>query len=75
MPIPADIPKQKDKENRRVYLSAKNLVICDSEVRYAYGLGENISERNELDVKVFVCTDLNYVRRFQKSKEIHILNR
>lgn len=54
-------------------MSAKNLVICDSEVRYAYGLGENISERNELDVKVFVCTDLNYVRRFQKNKEIHIL--
>lgn len=54
-------------------MSEKNLVICDSEVRYAYGLRENISERNELDVKVFVCTDLNNVRRFQKKREIHIL--
>lgn len=54
-------------------MGEKNLVICDSEVRYAYGLGENVSERNELDVKVFVCTDLNHVRRFQKNKEIHIL--
>lgn len=54
-------------------MSERNLVICDSEVGYAYGLGENISERNELDVKVFVCTDLNNVRRFQRNREIHIL--
>ena len=54
-------------------MSEKNLVICDSEVRYAYGLGDYVSERNELDVKVFVCTDLNNVRRFQKKREIHML--
>ena len=54
-------------------MNERNLVICDSEIHYAYGLGENISGRNELAVRVFVCTDLNKVRRFQEKKQIHIL--
>lgn len=54
-------------------MNERNLVICDSEIHYAYGLGENISGRNELAVRVFVCTDLNKVRRFQEKRQIHIL--
>ena len=54
-------------------MNERNLVVCDSELRYAYGLSENISMRNELAVKVYICTSLESVRRFQQRKPIHIL--
>lgn len=54
-------------------MNEKNLVICDREFRYAEGLGENVSERSELALKVYTCTSLENVIQFQKKKNIHIL--
>lgn len=53
-------------------MNEKNLVICDSEVRYANGLGDNIAERGDLAVKVYICSDLKHVQEFVKEKRIHI---
>lgn len=53
-------------------MSEKNLVICDREVRYANGLGENIAEREDLAVKVYVCSNLERVLELAKDKRIHI---
>ena len=39
-------------------MNEKNLVVCDKEFRYANGLGENISERSELALRVHTCTSL-----------------
>ena len=50
----------------------KNLVICDREIRYANGLGENIVERKDLAVKVYVCSNLERVLELEKDKRIHI---
>lgn len=54
-------------------MNEKNLVICDREFRYANGLGENVSERKELAIKVYTCTKMESVSCFQKKKLIHIL--
>lgn len=54
-------------------MNEKNLVICDKEFRYANGLGENISERSELMLKVYICTSLENVIRLQNKRRIHIL--
>ena len=51
---------------------AKNVVICDPEIRYANSLGENISERDDLAIKVHVCSGMEHVMKFAKSKRIHI---
>lgn len=53
-------------------MNEKNLVICDREVRYANGLGENIAEREDLAVKVYVCSNFEHVLEFAKDKRIHI---
>ena len=53
-------------------MSEKNLVICDREVRYANGLGENIVEREDLAVKVYVCSSFERVVEFEKTKKIDI---
>lgn len=53
-------------------MSEKNLVICDREVRYANALGENIVEREELSVKVYVCSSFERVIEFAKTRKIHI---
>ena len=53
-------------------MSEKNLVICDREIRYANGLGENIVERKDLAVKVYVCSSLDRVLELEKDKRIHI---
>ena len=45
-------------------MNEKNLVICDPEIRYANRLGENISQREELAVKVHICSS------FEKLKEL-----
>ena len=50
----------------------KNLVICDREIRYANCLGENIVERKDLAVKVYVCSNLERVLELEKDKRIHI---
>lgn len=53
-------------------MSDKNVVICDREIRYANGLGENIAEREDLAVKVYVCSSLERVLELEQAKRIHI---
>ena len=53
-------------------MNEKTLVICDKEIRYARALGEHISAREELDVKVHVCSSLEHVVALQKRSPIHI---
>lgn len=53
-------------------MSEKNLVICDQEIRYANGLGENIAEREDLAVKVYVCSNFEHVLELAMDKRIHI---
>lgn len=67
-----EISKEKQVEMRMIHMNEKNLVICDSEIRYANGLGDNIAEREELAVKVYVCSNLKHVQEFVKEKRIHI---
>jgi cellulose biosynthesis protein BcsQ len=55
-----------------IHLDEKNVVICDREIRYANGLGENIVEREELAIKVHVCSDFKHVLELSKEKRIHI---
>ena len=47
-------------------------MICDREIRYANGLGENISEREDLAVKVYVCSSFEHVLELEQAKKIHI---
>ena len=54
-------------------MSEKNLVICDREIGYAMALAENISEREELHVKVYTFTSLERAFLFSQEKKIHIL--
>lgn len=54
-------------------MSEKNLMICDKEFLFAEGLAENVSVRNEFAVKVYACTNIDRVLRFQNRKKIHIL--
>lgn len=53
-------------------MSDKNVVICDREIRYANGLGENIAERDDLAVKVYVCSSFEHVLELEQAKKIHI---
>lgn len=53
-------------------MNEKNLVICDKEFRYASSLGENISERNDLAVKVYVCSSFENVSELSQNKRIHL---
>lgn len=53
-------------------MNEKNLVICDREIRYANILAENFSRREELAVKVHVCSSLEMALELMKEKEIHI---
>lgn len=53
-------------------MNERNLVICDREIRYATGLGENISSRDDLAVKVYVCSSLDKVVELSESKIIHL---
>ncbi len=53
-------------------MSERNLVICDREIRYATGLGENISSRDDLAVKVYVCSNLEKVLELCENKRIHL---
>jgi hypothetical protein len=53
-------------------LNEKNLVVCDKEFRYADGLGENISVHGEFALRVFICTNMESVRKLKQKREIHI---
>ena len=48
-------------------------MICDKEFRYANHLARNIEAREELDVKVYVCTEIEHVRVLVKERKIHLL--
>ena len=54
-------------------MDEKNLLICDKEFRYANALGENIMQRSELFLRVFICTSLESALQFRKGQEIHVL--
>lgn len=54
-------------------MSEKNLVVCDKELRYADGLGKNISTRSEFSLRVYICTSLASVMRLREERDIHIL--
>lgn len=54
-------------------LTERNLVICDAEFRYANLLAKNIEMREELSVKVYVCSGINHVLFLAKERKIHIL--
>ena len=54
-------------------MNERNLVICDREIRYADSLGENISSRDDLAVKVYVCSNLEKVLELAREKPIHLL--
>lgn len=54
-------------------MSEKNLVVCDKELRYATGLGENISLRTEFALRVHVCTSVDSVKQFREKQKLHIL--
>lgn len=53
-------------------MNERNLVICDREIRYATGLGENISSRDDLAVKVYVCSSLEKALELSENKTIHL---
>ena len=54
-------------------LYTSNIVICDKEVKYAEKLMENIMERNEFAVKVYVCSTWENVKILSQDRSIHIL--
>lgn len=54
-------------------MNEKNLVICDREIQYATILAENFSKREELAVKVHVCSSVDVAKELLEVKDIHIL--
>ena len=53
-------------------MNERNLVICDREIRYADSLGENISMRDDLAVRVYVCSNLEKVTELSEERPIHL---
>ncbi len=53
-------------------MEEKNLVVCDRDSRYANGLAENISERKELALHVYVCTGMSGAGNFMEGKKTDI---
>ena len=47
-------------------MNEKNLVICDRE------FCENISRRDELSVKVYICSNMEHVLQLSREKPVHI---
>lgn len=54
-------------------MDERNLLICDAELRYANVLSENIIQRKELAVRIFVCSNIESALRVGREREIHIL--
>ncbi len=54
-------------------LNEKILVVCDRDSRYADRLGENISERKELALQVYMCTCVASMKQFLEGKVPDIL--
>lgn len=53
-------------------MNEKNIVICDSEIRYANRLAANICERREFAVKVYACSSLEQAGRLSEKRPIHL---
>lgn len=53
-------------------MNEKNLVVCDKELRYANGLGDNISVHGEFALRVFICTNMESVMKLKEKRDIHI---
>ena len=54
-------------------MNERNLVICDKELDYAKGLGENVLHHKEYCVRVYVCSAMEHVLQLSKEKQIHLL--
>ena len=54
-------------------MNEKILVICDKEARYAKGLGDNLSERNEFAFKVYTFTEKEHILNFMETHKIDVL--
>lgn len=54
-------------------MNKRNLVICDKEMSYAQGLGENVLYHKDFMVKTYICSDLKKVASLSKEKPIHLL--
>lgn len=54
-------------------MKEKMLVVCDSEIRYANRLAENITRRKELFVKVHTCSNIEKAKHLANEHEIHML--
>ena len=54
-------------------MNEKILVICDKEARYAKGLGDNLSERNEFAFKVYTFTEEAQLSSFMETHKIDVL--
>ncbi len=54
-------------------LNEKILVVCDRDSRYANRLGENISERKELALQVYMCTCIASMQQFLDGRNPDIL--
>ncbi len=53
-------------------MDERNLVICDRDIRYADSLGENLSMREDLAIKVYVCSSLEKVKELSEDRQIHL---
>ena len=54
-------------------MNEKNVVICDSQIRYTNSLAENICKRKDLAVKVYACSNLEQVASLSQNTQIHLL--
>ena len=52
-------------------MSEKNLVICDREITYANALAENIAEREELNVSLYICKSSESIFVFSGEDSSH----
>lgn len=54
-------------------MKENNLIVCDPDIRYANRLAENICAREEIAVKVFVCSSPQKSESLMRQRPIHIL--
>ena len=54
-------------------MNERNLLLCDAEISYAERLGEQISKREDLSVKVYVCSSFEHALQLSSEREIHML--
>ena len=54
-------------------MSERNFVICDPEVDFANAFAENLLERRELNINIYIFSCWNRVLEFAKTHRIHIL--